>query len=70
MTTAVALSEPALNVETPKTEDPALLRAVHTPNFPSLLGSSARHFWSPPTRAENRFRVIAAVGTDLFQCSH
>jgi hypothetical protein len=37
MTTAVALSEPALDLETPKTEYPAPLRAVHTPNFPSLL---------------------------------
>ncbi len=37
MTTAVALPEPALDLETPKTEAPAPLRAVHTPNFPSLL---------------------------------
>jgi uncharacterized protein (TIGR03032 family) len=37
MTTAVALPEPALDLETPKTEDPAPLRAVHTPNFPALL---------------------------------
>ena len=37
MTTAVALPEPALDLETPRTEEPAPLRAVHTPNFPSLL---------------------------------
>jgi hypothetical protein len=37
MTTAISSAEPALNVEPPKTADPASLRAVHTPNFPALL---------------------------------
>jgi hypothetical protein len=37
MTTAVAPPEPVLDSEPAKTEDPALLRAVHTPNFTSLL---------------------------------
>ena len=37
MTTAVSAAEPGLDLKTPKTEDPAPLRAVHTPNFPSLL---------------------------------
>jgi hypothetical protein len=37
MTTAVSPPEPVLDPEPPKTEDPAPLRAVHTPNFPSLL---------------------------------
>jgi uncharacterized protein (TIGR03032 family) len=37
MTTAVSPPEPKLDPEPPKTEDPAPLRAVHTPNFPALL---------------------------------
>jgi uncharacterized protein (TIGR03032 family) len=37
MTTAVAPPEPKLENGRPKTEDPAPLRAVHTPNFPALL---------------------------------
>jgi hypothetical protein len=37
MTTAVSDAEPALDLESPKPEDPAPLRAVHTPNFPALL---------------------------------
>ncbi len=42
MTTAVALPEPALDLETPKTEDPAPLRAVHTPNFPVAFAAARR----------------------------
>jgi hypothetical protein len=37
MTTAVSPAEPALNVDPPKTAGATALRAVHTPNFPSLL---------------------------------
>src|SRR5712691_11132307 len=37
MTTAVSPPEPTLELEPPKTEAPAPLRAVHTPNFPALL---------------------------------
>jgi uncharacterized protein (TIGR03032 family) len=37
MTTAVSPPNPVQDPEPPKTEDPAPLRAVHTPNFPSLL---------------------------------
>ena len=50
MTTAVSPAEPTLDPDRPKTEDPAPLRAVHTPNFPRCCGSSARRSWSPPTR--------------------
>ena len=37
MTTAVSLPVPVQDPEPPKTENPAPLRAVHTPNFPALL---------------------------------
>jgi hypothetical protein len=37
MTTAVSPAEPVQDPESHKTEDLAPLRAVHTPNFPSLL---------------------------------
>src|SRR3954464_14003150 len=37
MTTAVSPAEPILDSEPPRTEDPAPLRAVHTPDFPALL---------------------------------
>ena len=37
MTTTASPAETALDSEPPKTEDAAPLRAVHTPNFPSLL---------------------------------
>ncbi len=37
MTTAISPAESTLDSEPPKTEAPAPLRAVHTPNFPSLL---------------------------------
>src|SRR5438876_12120311 len=37
MTTAVSPPEPALGLAPTKVDDPAPLRAVHTPNFPALL---------------------------------
>jgi len=37
MTTAVSHAEPTLDAEPSKAEDATPLRAVHTPNFPSLL---------------------------------
>jgi uncharacterized protein (TIGR03032 family) len=37
MTTADAPPEPRLENGRPRTEEPAPLRAVHTPNFPTLL---------------------------------
>ena len=37
MTTAVSPAEPTLDLDLPKTETRTPLRAVHTPNFPSLL---------------------------------
>lgn len=37
MTTAVSAAGPRPALERPRTEDPAPLRAVHTPNFPELL---------------------------------
>jgi uncharacterized protein (TIGR03032 family) len=37
MTSSASPAGPALDPDRPKTEDPAPLRAVHTPNFPALL---------------------------------
>ena len=37
MTSSASPAGPALDTDRPKTEDPAPLRAVHTPNFPALL---------------------------------
>src|SRR5436305_7850391 len=37
MTTAVAPPDPTMDADTPKIDNPAPLRAVHTANFPSLL---------------------------------
>ena len=37
MTTEVSPAGPTLDTGRPRTEDPAPLRAVHTPNFPALL---------------------------------
>jgi uncharacterized protein (TIGR03032 family) len=37
MTTPVSPPEPTLEAASPKADDPAPLRAVHTPNFPALL---------------------------------
>src|SRR5947209_16876901 len=37
MTTAVAAPEPTMDVDTPKIDDRAPLRAVHSTNFPALL---------------------------------
>src|SRR5947209_285042 len=37
MTTAVAAPEPTMDVDTPKIDDRAPLRAAHTANFPALL---------------------------------
>src|SRR5258705_13970072 len=37
MTSSASPAGPALDPDRPKTEDPAPLRAAHTPNFPVLL---------------------------------
>src|SRR5262249_3936047 len=37
MTSSASPAGPALDPDRPKTEDPAPLRAVHTPNLPALL---------------------------------
>ena len=37
MTSSAPPAGPALDPDRPRTEDPAPLRAVHTPNFPALL---------------------------------
>jgi len=37
MATTVFPPEPTLELEPPRTDDPTPLRAVHTPNFPTLL---------------------------------
>jgi hypothetical protein len=37
MTTAAAPSEPTLDPDRTRADDPTPLRAVHSPNFPALL---------------------------------
>ena len=45
MTTAVALPEPALDLETPRPTTRQRCQAVRTPNFPSLAAARSDHFW-------------------------